>query len=173
MVYFVLRYCFLAVAPSSNFVHNEQNRRKTNTIVKYVIILCIFSMLFLIIYTSFVVLPRTSEPQLTTFGIVIPLWSIRLFILIWIVYLCSLEKRQAKAFGLSFCSINMIHFTYYWVLAIGLANINLIHFFSSFRSNLIWAAYPLIRIQCYSNNRLHLGKMHQIHLSIYLAIYPK
>lgn len=46
MFYFVLSCCFLAVASTSNFVHNEQNRRKTNTIAKYVIILCIFSMLF-------------------------------------------------------------------------------------------------------------------------------
>lgn len=46
MFYFVLSCCFLAVASISNFVHNEQNRRKTNRIAKYVIILCIFSMLF-------------------------------------------------------------------------------------------------------------------------------
>jgi len=46
MFYLVLSCCFLAVASTSNFVSNEQNRRKTNTIAKYVIILCIFSMLF-------------------------------------------------------------------------------------------------------------------------------
>lgn len=46
LFYFVLSCCFLAVASTSNFVHNEQNRRKTNTIAKYVIIFCIFSMVF-------------------------------------------------------------------------------------------------------------------------------
>lgn len=84
--------------------------------------------------------------------------------------LMQLGKETSK--GL-WTTINMIHFTNYWVLAIGLENINLIHFFSSFRSNLIWAACPLIRIQCYSNNRLHLGKAHQIHLSIWLFILNK
>lgn len=46
LFYFVLSCWFLAVASTSNFVYNEQNRRKTNTIAKYVIILCFFPMLF-------------------------------------------------------------------------------------------------------------------------------
>lgn len=100
------------------------------TIAKYAMILCIFSRLF--VDHMRIICHAAKSIWASVFGTVTPLWSILLFIWFWIVKQCSLEKIQAKVFGLSFCWINIplatgiMHFG----LAIGLENTNQMNLFS-------------------------------------------
>lgn len=120
---------FLAVVSTSDFEHNEQNRRKTNNSK-----ICHDPLhLFHAFCWSYAHHLSCCQEHLSfSLWTVIPLWSILLFIWLWMVKQCSLEKIQAKVFGLSFCWINIplatgiMHFG----LAIGLENTNQMNLFS-------------------------------------------